>query len=108
MNKLLSLVTGPGAAVRILVGIGGILAIILIASTLLVRTVNHTSETGRKAGVTEERAAIQTEVIKNVETAHETATQIDKQAAAGTGPELHAQCLRSARDASKCQRFLPR
>lgn len=64
-------------------------------------------ESGRDAGVTAERAKSQEIIIQNVEKAHAISNQVEQEAAAGRGVELHRQCLRSARTPENCQRYLP-
>lgn len=89
------------------------LVILLVAAALaaagygFMKAVANFWETGRDAGVVAEQAKNQKIIISNVEKAHEISNQVEREAAAGRGPELHRQCMLSARNPESCQRFLP-
>lgn len=107
MSKILDLITGLPGWARLAMGIGGILVVLVLASTLLVKSVDKVSDKGREMGATAERAVIQETVINNVEKSRDASILIEQQTARGTGLELHAQCLRSAKAPENCKRFLP-
>ena len=84
----------------------GIVAIVL-AAIVVIGTLTHLIDAGqeqaRDAGVQTERAATTGKVIENVQTANETRADVrDERSRAA-----YDECVRSARNAANCERFLP-
>lgn len=84
----------------------GIVALVLIA-VVIIGTLTHLIDAGqdqaRDAGVQTERAATTGKVIEHVETANETRAAVrDERSRAA-----YDECVRSARNAANCKRFLP-
>lgn len=69
--------------------------------------VTEAATEGRKAGATEQRESDLTETITRTEQANETREVIQGEVRSGTGGNLYAQCVRTARTPAHCQRFLP-
>lgn len=86
-------------------GLIGLLAALLVGGAIwwFNDTVDDAHDAGVKQGVTAERIEAQAEVIKNVETANETRTEVrDPRSRAA-----YDECVRSARNPANCQRFMP-
>lgn len=84
----------------------GIVALVLIA-IVIIGTLTHLIDAGqeqaRDAGVQTERAATTGRVIENVQTANDTRAAVrDERSRAA-----YDECVRSARNAANCERFLP-
>lgn len=84
----------------------GIVALVLLA-IVVIGTLTHLIDAGqdqaRDAGVQTERAATTGKVIENVQTANDTRAAVrDERSRAA-----HDECVRSARNAANCERFLP-
>lgn len=84
----------------------GIVALVLLA-VVIIGTLTHLIDAGqdqaRDAGVQTERAATTGKVIENVQTANDTRAAIrDERSRAA-----YDECVRSARNAANCERFLP-
>ncbi len=84
----------------------GIVALVLLA-IVIVGTLSHLIDAGqdqaRDAGVQTERAATTGKVIENVQTANDTRAAVrDEHSGAA-----YDECVRSARNAANCERFLP-
>lgn len=84
----------------------GIVALVLIA-IVIIGTLSHLVDAGqdqaRDAGVQTERAATTGKVIENVQTANDTRAAVrDERSRAA-----YDECVRSARNAANCERFLP-
>lgn len=84
----------------------GIVALVLIA-VVIIGTLTHLIDAGqdqaRDAGVQTERAATTGKVIENVQTANDTRAAVrDERSRAA-----YDECVRSARNAANCERFLP-
>lgn len=84
----------------------GLIALVLIAIVIigaLTHLIDAGQEQARDAGVQTERAATTGEVIENVQTANETRAAVrDERSRAA-----YDECVRSARNAANCERFLP-
>ena len=61
----------------------------------------------REVGRTIEREEATRSVLRNVEEGNAVRTTIERQIDRGTGGELYAVCMRSARAPENCVRFLP-
>jgi hypothetical protein len=84
----------------------GIVALVL-AAIVIIGTLTHLIDAGqdqaRDAGAQTERAATTGKVIENVQTANETRAAVrDERSRAA-----YDECVRSARNAENCERFLP-
>lgn len=84
----------------------GIVALVL-AAIIIIGTLTHLIDAGqeqaRDAGVQTERAATTGKVIENVQAANETRAAVrDERSRAA-----YDECVRSARNAANCERFLP-
>lgn len=84
----------------------GIVALVLLA-VVVIGTLTHLIDAGqdqaRDAGVQTERAATTGKVIENVQTANVTRAAVrDERSGAA-----YDECVRSARNAANCERFLP-
>lgn len=84
----------------------GIVALVLVA-IVIIGTLTHLIDAGqeqaRDAGVQTERAATTGKVIENVQTANDTRAAVrDERSRAA-----YDECVRSARNAANCERFLP-
>lgn len=66
-------------------------------------TVDDAHNAGVKQGVTAERVEAQGKVIENVQTANETRAAVRD----GRSRAAYDECVRSARNAANCERFLP-
>ena len=93
--------------VRIALGATLLALVWLVAMTRFFGAVDKIEQRGWEAGKTHIEVKVQDQVLQNVSTANDTRQSIDAQTAAGRGAELHAQCLRSARNPENCKRFLP-
>lgn len=84
----------------------GIVALVLIAIVIigtLMHLIDAGQEQARDAGVQTERAATTGKVIENVQTANDTRAAVrDERSRAA-----YDECVRSARNAANCERFLP-
>lgn len=86
-------------------------AIVLIAAALLIGaavwwftdTVDGARKDGVKQGATTERVEAQGKVIENVQAANETRAAVRNEHSRAAYDE----CLRSARNPTNCQRFMP-
>lgn len=69
--------------------------------------INEATAEGVAQGKQEQREETLTTIIERTETANEVREAISNEVRAGSGDELYAQCLRTARTPANCQRFLP-
>lgn len=83
------------------------LVLILVCMLALSRWVDDVRLDAVEQGQLKEREAATGIIIKNVEAARDVEVEIKAEASAGSGDNLYAQCLRSARTPANCKRFLP-
>ena len=88
--------------------IAGALALLLVAWLWHSDTVEDAAEEGRQEGAKQQRETDLVETINRTEQANETRDTIQNEVRTGTGGNLYAQCLRTARTPANCERFLPR
>lgn len=102
MTKLFSWFTGLDIQAKIIMAFFA-LALVGIAIATMVHVVDTLTETAEQKGAVVERAQTQGKVIENVRKANDTRTDVrDPRSRAA-----YDECVRSARNAANCERFLP-
>ena len=85
----------------------GALAAMLALIVWYKASISEAAKEGYQQGKQEQREETLTTIIERAETANEVRETISGEVRAGSGNDLYAQCLRTARTPANCRRFLP-